>query len=67
MVMTPQEFEYIKRAMEAIESPDCSTMSKVKIQRTMSQILSRSADLMERAFVDRVNQNLANSKVSQDA
>jgi hypothetical protein len=65
--MTPQEFEYIKRAMEAIESPDCSTMSKVKIQRTMSQILSRSADLMERAFVDRVNQNLANSKVSQDA
>jgi hypothetical protein len=65
--MSPQEFEYIKRAMEAIESPDCSTMSKVKIQRTMSQILSRSADLMERAFVDRVNQNLANSKVSQDA
>ena len=65
--MTPQEFEYIKRAMEAIESPDCSTMSKVKIQRTMSQILSRSADLMERAFVDRVDQNLANSKVLQDA
>jgi len=65
--MSPQEFQYIKRAMEAIESPDCSTMSKVKIQRTMSQILSRSADLMERAFVDRVNQNLANSKVSQDA
>jgi hypothetical protein len=53
--------------MEAIEGPDCSTMNKVKIQRTMSQILSRSADLMERSFVDRVDQHMTNSKVLQDA
>lgn len=65
--MSPQEFQYIKRAIEAIEGPDCSTMSKVKIQRTMSQILSRSADLMERSFVDRVDQHMTNSKVLQDA
>jgi hypothetical protein len=68
--MTPQEFEYIRRAMEAIESPDCTTIAKIKIQRTMSQILGRSADRMEEAVVDRVDQNLANAhlmKVLQDA
>ena len=68
--MTPQEFEYIRRAMEAIESPDCTPIAKIKIQRTMSQILGRSADKMEQAVVDRVDQNLANAhlmKVLQDA
>jgi hypothetical protein len=68
--MTRQEFEYIRRAMEAIESPECSTMSKVKIQRTMSQILMRSADRMEQEFVDRYYQHTANDhpvKVLQDA
>jgi hypothetical protein len=69
-MMTPQEFEYIRRAMEAIESPDCTPIAKIKIQRTMSQILGRSADKMEQAVVDRVDQNLANAhlmKVLQDA
>jgi hypothetical protein len=68
--MSPQEFEYIRRAMEAIESPECSIMSRIKIQRTMSQILMRSADHMEQEFVDRVDQNMANThlmKVLQDA
>jgi hypothetical protein len=53
--MSPQEFEYIRRAMEAIESPECSIMSRIKIQRTMSQILMRSANHMEQEFVDRVD------------
>jgi hypothetical protein len=60
-MMTPQEFEYIRRAMEAIESPDCTPIAKIKIQRTMSQILGRSADKMEQAVVDRVDQNMANN------
>jgi hypothetical protein len=57
--MTPQEFEYIRRAMEAIESPDCTPIAKIKIQRTMSQILDRSADLLEAEFIDRVDQTMA--------
>jgi hypothetical protein len=61
--MTLQEFEYIKRAMKTLEGP-VSLMERIKIQRTMSQILGRSADKMEEAFVD---QNMANSKVLQDA
>jgi hypothetical protein len=49
--MTPQEFEYIKRAVEALESGECTTMSRVKILRTVSQITQRSADLIEQEFV----------------
>jgi hypothetical protein len=53
--MTPQEFEYIRRAMEALEE-GATPMAQIKIQRTMSQILDRSADLLEAEFVERVNQ-----------
>lgn len=67
--MTPSEFEYIQRAMAELEKP-MSLMTRIKVQRTMSQILGRSADRMEESFVDRVDQNLANAhlmKVLQDA
>lgn len=56
--MTPQEFEYIQRAVKALEHP-MSVPSRIKIERTMSQILGRSADKMEQAFVDKVDANLA--------
>jgi len=67
--MTPAEFEYIQRAMKELEKP-LTLMQRIKVQRTMSQILGRSADRMEEAFGDRVDQNLANAhlmKVLQDA
>jgi hypothetical protein len=42
--MTPQEFEYIRRAMKALESGECSHMAEAKILQTMSEITGRAAD-----------------------
>ena len=57
--MTPEEFQYIRRAVVALEEP-MSLMERIKVQRTMGQILTRSADKLEEQFVARVDQNLAN-------
>lgn len=56
--MTPQEFEYIQRAVKTLESP-VSLMERIKIERTMGQILSRSADRLEQQFADQVDAKLA--------
>ena len=58
--MTPEEFNYIRRAVVALAEP-MSLMERIKVQRTMSQILGRSADKLEEQFVARVDQNLANA------
>ena len=42
--MTLQEFEYIRRAMEALESGECTPMTQAKILQTMSEITGRAAD-----------------------
>ena len=49
--MTPTEFEYIKRAVEQLESP-LDLKDRIKIERTMSQILAKSADKLEEVLVD---------------
>jgi hypothetical protein len=49
--MTPQEFEYIKRAVQQLEKP-IPVDTRVKIQKTMAQILDKSATKMERDLVD---------------
>jgi hypothetical protein len=49
--MTPQEFEYIKRAVEKLEKP-MVIEDRIKIQKTMAQILERSAEKLERDLVD---------------
>jgi hypothetical protein len=41
--MTPQEFQYIKRAVEALESGEHSAMDQHKILLTLSQITERAA------------------------
>jgi hypothetical protein len=41
--MTPQEFQYIKRAVEALESGQHSAMDQHKILVTVSQITERAA------------------------
>lgn len=56
--MTPSEFEYIQRAIKELEKP-LSLMQRIKVQRTMAQILERSAARMEEAFVDQVDKKLA--------
>jgi len=55
--MTPQEFEYIKRAMAELEKPP-HIITRAKIMRTMAQILNRAADEYEREFQDRVDAKL---------
>ena len=49
--MTPQEFEYIRRAVKQLEQP-LELKDRVKIEKTMSQILARSADKLEKVLVD---------------
>lgn len=55
--MTPTEFEYCQRAMLELEKP-LSLMQRIKVQRTMSQILERSASRMEEAFTEQVEARL---------
>ena len=62
--MTPQEFEYIQRAMKALESP-MELSERIKVQRTMGQILTKSADHLAEVLVDKqiqmsYNTNLTN-------
>jgi len=49
--MTPTEFEYIQRAVKELEQT-LELKDRVKIQRTMSQILERSANKLEKNLVD---------------
>ena len=63
--MTPGEFQYLKRAVEALESGEHSEMSQVKILRTVEQICGRSATELELNLVDRVEDRLYNSNTKQ--
>lgn len=49
--MTPTEFEYIKRAVQQLEGT-LELKDRIKIERTMSQILARSAEKLEEKMVD---------------
>jgi len=57
--MTPQEFEYLKRAMEELEKPP-HIVTRAKIMRTMAQILNKAADNYEREFQVRSIDRLGN-------
>lgn len=68
--MTPEEFEYIKRAMAAIETGEYNKWTEVKILRTVSQICGKRATDIERtlgdsidAVLDRRYQDLQNQKL----
>lgn len=56
--MSPDEFQYIQRAVKALEGP-VTLMERIKIERTMGQILVRSADRLEQEFSDKVDRKLA--------
>ena len=56
--MTSAEFEYIQRAIKTLEGP-VSLMERIKIERTMGQILTRSADKLEETFVADVDHRMA--------
>lgn len=52
--MTKEEFNYIKRAVEALESPELPDEARVKILRTMSQICDNAADDLKCKLVDKL-------------
>jgi hypothetical protein len=63
--MTPQEFEYIQRAVKALESSDITEMTQAKILRTVSQICGKNATLIEQKLVDKVDGLLYNTNSEQ--
>ena len=49
--MTQQEFQYIKRALNELEKP-MPLKDRIKVQKVMAQILTRSAEKLEEELVD---------------
>ncbi len=62
--MTPQEHEYIRRAVEALENPQTTPMAQAKILRTVSQICGRSATEIEQKLVDSIEDRLYNTNLT---
>jgi hypothetical protein len=56
-MMTPNEFEYLKRAMAELEKPP-QIVTRAKIMRVMAQILNKAAAEYEREFQERVDDNI---------
>ncbi len=68
--MTPQEFEYIQRAVKALEDPETTPMAQHKILKTMSQICGKTATDLELNLIGEVDakitrnyQDLQNQKL----
>lgn len=57
--MTPQEFRYIKAAVEALESGECTQMSEAKILQTVSEICGRNATQIRERLEDAVDTKIA--------
>ena len=58
--MSPEEFQYIKRAVEALEQ-GTTEVTEVKILKTISQITAASAQKLEQNLVDKVDELLYNT------
>ena len=58
--MTLEEFQYIKRAVEALEQ-GTTEAAEIKILRTVSQITAVSAQRLEQKLVDRIEDQLYNT------
>lgn len=54
--MTPSELAYIQRAAQQLDQMDDN--DRIKVQKTMSQILARSAHELEQKKIDKMVDNL---------
>ena len=59
--MTPQEFEYIRRAVDALEDPEMTEMSRAKVLRTVSQICGKRATDIESNLIGAVDAKIQRS------
>ncbi len=57
--MTPQEFEYIRRAVTALEDPETTPMAQRKILRTMEQICGKNATDLEMNLIGAVDAKIS--------
>ena len=63
--MTPGEFQYLKNAVDALESGGLTAMGTVKVLRTVEQICGKNATELEKDLVDKVDGILYNSNTKQ--
>ena len=63
--MTLEEFQYIKRAVEALEQ-GTTEVAEIKILKTISQITAASAQKLEQKLVDKVDGILYNSNTQTE-
>ena len=68
--MTPQEFEYISRDVDALENMEMTPMTERKVLRTIEQICGKNATEIEQNLVGAVDakitrnyQDLQNQKL----
>ena len=57
--MTPQEFEYIQRAVKALEEPDLTEMSRLKVLRVMEHICGKNATDIEQNLIGAVDAKIS--------
>jgi hypothetical protein len=57
--MTPQEFEYIRRAVTALEDPETTPMAQRKILRTVEQICGKNATDLELNLIGEVDAKIS--------
>lgn len=57
--MTPSEFEYIKRAVEALETTAMTPMTERKVLRTIEQICGKNATDIEQQLTTAVDDKIA--------
>ncbi len=57
--MTPSEFEYIRRAVTALEDPDMTEMSRLKVLRVMEQICGKNATDLEMNLIGAVDAKIS--------
>jgi hypothetical protein len=57
--VTPQEFEYIRRAMAVLEDPETTPMAQHKIFRTVGQIFEMNARRVEDRMIDLFDARMA--------
>jgi hypothetical protein len=62
--MTPQEFQYLKRAIEALDSAETTHVTQIKILRTMGQICSKNATVLEHKLFDQIEDRLYNTHIA---
>ena len=63
--MTLEEFQYIKRAVEALEQ-GTTEVAEIKILKTISQITAASAQRLEQTLVDKVDGILYNTNTQTE-